>query len=66
MADNGHDFITTFFSHYGAMKYKKKCDEYHIKAKLMPGSAESQFFLRNLRWFRQTCGECFIRSVRNR
>ena len=20
MADNGHDFITTFFSHYGAMK----------------------------------------------
>ena len=36
MADNGHDFITTFFSHYGAMKYKKKCDEYHIKAKLMP------------------------------
>ena len=36
MADNGHDFITTFFSHYGAMRYKKKCDEYQIKAKLMP------------------------------
>ena len=52
MADNGHDFITTFFSHYGAMRYKKKCDEYQIKAKLMPVP-------RNLS---SSCGTCVVLS----
>ena len=28
--------IATFFSHFGAMRYKKQCDETGITAKMMP------------------------------
>ncbi len=29
-------YISTFYSHFGAMDFKKKCEAKHIKAKMMP------------------------------
>lgn len=29
-------YIATFFSHYGAMQYKKACDRAGISARMMP------------------------------
>lgn len=29
-------YIATFFSHFGAMRFKKKCDETGISARMMP------------------------------
>lgn len=30
------NYIATFYSHFGAMRYKKMCDDLNISAKLMP------------------------------
>ncbi len=29
-------YISTFFSHFGAVRFKKLCDRKHIEARMMP------------------------------
>ena len=41
-------YIATFYSHYGAMKFKKNCDELGIRAKLKPVP----------RFLSSSCGTC--------
>ncbi|MBQ0027527.1 MAG: DUF3343 domain-containing protein [Lachnospiraceae bacterium] len=31
-----NQYITTFYSHFGAIRYKKLCDQYGCTAKVMP------------------------------
>ena len=30
------EYIFTFFSHFGAVRFNRKCNEMHIKSRLMP------------------------------
>lgn len=42
-------YIATFFSHFGAIRYKKLCDAQGFAARTMPGSAQFIQFVRNVR-----------------
>ena len=50
------DYIATFFSHFGAMAFKKKCDKEGYPAVIMPVP-------RNLS---SSCGTCVKFQFRNR
>ncbi|MFR7899041.1 MAG: DUF3343 domain-containing protein [Ruminococcus sp.] len=43
------DYIATFFSHFGAMAFKKKCDKEGYPAVIMPVPRNLSSLLRNLR-----------------
>ncbi len=38
------DYIATFFSHFGAMSFKKKCEKEGYPATIMPGAKEFKLF----------------------
>ena len=49
------DYIATFFSHFGAMSFKKKCEKegcYHA------GATVFKLFLRNLREIHRGSTDC--------
>lgn len=43
------DYIATFFSHFGAMSFKKKCEKEGYPGYDHAGAKEFKLFLRNLR-----------------
>lgn len=51
-------YIATFFSHFGAMSFKKKCDKEGYPGSCYASATELKFFLWNLCKVLRECAGC--------